>query len=67
MNKVAQYRDERGKWINMIVGDPRLTPESIAFESAKRGLITRVIEEDRDGKQKVIKMYRKQMKQGNRR
>jgi hypothetical protein len=59
--KRAQFRDERGKWRDMPMTDFRLTPETVAFQAAKQqGLVTRVVEEDKDGELKVLNLYRSQ-------
>jgi hypothetical protein len=60
--KKAQFRDDRGNWQDMPITDFRLTPEVVAFESAKKGLHTRVIEYKPDGTFDVIKRYRQQLR-----
>lgn len=62
MLKKAQFRDDRGNWQDMPITDFRLTHEQVAFESAKKGLVTRVIEYKPDGTFNVIKRYRQQMR-----
>ena len=59
MNKRAQFRDERGKWQDLPIADYRVTPETLAFESAKKGMYTRVVE-FKDGKEEVIRTFKKQ-------
>ena len=60
--KKAQFRDDRGNWQDLPIVDYRITPEIIAFESAKKGLITRVIEYKPDGKMEVIRRFKQQRK-----
>jgi hypothetical protein len=59
--KKAQFRDDRGKWQDLPITDYRLTPEVIAFEAAKKGLHTRVIE-SKDGKETVLRTFKSQMR-----
>jgi hypothetical protein len=57
----AQFKDERGKWIDMPMVDYRITPEVTAFEAARQQkMVTRVIEPDGKGGIVVIKMFRNQ-------
>jgi len=44
------------------IGDYRITPETLAFESAKKGLYTRVIEFKPDGKIEVVRTFKMQQK-----
>jgi len=60
--KKAQFRDDRGNWQDLPIVDYRITPESLAFESAKKGLITRVVEYKPNGKMEVIRRFRQQQK-----
>jgi len=62
MMKKAQYRDDRGNWKDMSIIDFRVTPEAFAFESAKKGLQTRVIQYKPDGSFDVVKVYRQQLR-----
>ena len=62
MMKKAQFRDDRGNWQDMQITDFRVTPDSMAFEAAKKGLITRVVEYLPDGSTKVLKRYRQQLR-----
>jgi hypothetical protein len=60
--KRAQFRDDRGNWQDLHTIDYRITPEALAFESAKKGLITRVIEYKPNGEMKVIRRFKQQQK-----
>lgn len=60
--KKAQFRDDRGNWQDLPIGDYRITPETLAFESAKKGLYTRVIEFKPDGKIEVVRTFKMQQK-----
>jgi len=59
--KKAQFRDDRGNWQDLPIVDYRITPESIAFESAKKGLYCRVVE-FKDGKEEVIRHFKQQLR-----
>jgi hypothetical protein len=61
MNKKAQFRDDRGNWQDLPITDYRVTPEILAFESAKKGLYTRVVE-FKDGKENVLRTFKTQMR-----
>jgi hypothetical protein len=60
--KKAQFRDDRGKWQDLPIVDYRIDPETLAFESAKNGLHTRVIEQKENGEWKPIRVFRQQLR-----
>ena len=60
--KKAQFRDDRGNWQDLPIVDYRITPEILAFESAKKGLITRVVEFMPNGKMEVRRSFKQQKK-----
>ena len=60
--KKAQFMDDRGNWQDLPITDYRITPETIAFESAKKGLMTRVVEYKPNGKMEVIRRFKQQQK-----
>jgi hypothetical protein len=61
-SKKAQFRDDKGNWQDLPIADYRLSIDTIAFEAAKKGLHTRVIEFKPDGKIEVVRVFRRQQR-----
>jgi hypothetical protein len=66
--KIAQFKDDRGRWQDLPVTDYRLNPEVTAMEASKTGMTTRVIEigAGEDGEDKVVRVFKRQRKGGMR-
>lgn len=60
--KFAQFKDDNGRWQELPINDYRVTPEIIAMESSKTGMTTRVVEYQKDGELKVLKVFKIQRK-----